>query len=150
MIIIIIKDIKDFGKFYELIKDEIRAEKICYNPNRIRDRRGRLKKGAKIAEKGKCDREEIWRLHTKGKTVREIVEIMQCSKSTVYDTIKQKNVIMYLLHQSGWFIPRISSEMQCTDNFAMQGIREIARKGIPASILEKIGVKVEGKSCNKK
>ncbi len=105
MIIIIIKDIKDFGKFYELIKDEIRAEKICYNPNRIRDSRGRLKKGAKIAEKGKCDREEIWRLHTKGKTVREIVEIMQCSKSTVYDTIKQKNVIMYLLHQSGWFIP---------------------------------------------
>ena len=55
MIIIIIKDIKDFGKFYELIKDEIRAEKICYNPNRIRDSRGRLKKGAKIAEKGKCN-----------------------------------------------------------------------------------------------
>lgn len=141
---VIIKDIKDFGKFYELMKDEIRAEKICYNPNRIRDSRGRLKKGAKIAEKGKCDREEIWRLHTIGRTVREIVEITHCSKSTVYDTIKQNNVIMYLLCQSGWFISRISSEMQCTDKFAIQGIREIARKGIPASILEKIGVKVEG------
>lgn len=133
-------NIKDYGKMYEIIKEDIKAEKFFYDVNKIRDGRGRLKKGAKIAEKGSCDRDKIWRLHTDGKTVREIVDTMQCSKSTVYDVIKQKNVEMYLLYQSGWLIPKIAFEMKCTDRLVMQGVKDIERKKIPTSILEKMGV----------
>lgn len=139
-----IENIKDYGKMYEIIKEDRKTEKFFYNVNKIRDGRGRLKKGAKIAEKGSCDRDKIWRLHTEGKTVREIVNIMQCSKSTVYDIIKQKNVEMYLLYQSGWTIPKIAFEMKCTDNLVMKGINDIEGKKIPASILEKIGIINDG------
>ncbi len=53
-----------------------------------RDKRGRLKKGSKIASKLCCDKNEIRRLYKAGYDVKKITERMNCSKSTVYNAIK--------------------------------------------------------------
>lgn len=58
--------------------------------NLTRDERGRLSKGATIAKKRSCDEEEIWYLHKLGWTVKKIVEVRGCSKSTAYNVIKKK------------------------------------------------------------
>lgn len=131
-----IENIQNFEFIYEINK----SEKKIYGSRKIRDKRGRLKKGAKIAERDSCDEDQIWRLHTDGKTVKEIVDIMNCSKSTVYDTIKEKNATMFLLYQNGWTIPKIAFEMKCSDRMAMQGIGDIEKKGIPTQILKKLGL----------
>ena len=57
--------------------------------NLARDEKGRLKKGATIARKRICDEEDLWWLYSMGCTVKEIIELRGCSKSTVYNVIKK-------------------------------------------------------------
>ena len=58
--------------------------------NTDRDEKGRLKKGAKIAGKRSCDGTDIWWLYSeRNYSVKEIVELKGCSKSTVYNVIKK-------------------------------------------------------------
>lgn len=55
-----------------------------------RDEKGRLKKGARLAQKDSCDVAAIWLRYTAGMSVKEIVESRGCSKSTVYKVLKQQ------------------------------------------------------------
>lgn len=58
--------------------------------NISRDEKGRLHKGSTIAKKRRCDEDEIWLLYSQQKcTVKEIVDLRGCSKSTVYNVIKK-------------------------------------------------------------
>lgn len=68
-----------------LYNDEQYKKKL----NLARDEKGRLKKGATIARKRICDEEDLWWLYSKGRTVKEIIELRGCSKSTVYNVIKK-------------------------------------------------------------
>ena len=68
-----------------LYNDEQYKKKL----NLARDEKGRLKKGATIARKRICDEEDLWWLYSKGYTVKEIIELRGCSKSTVYRVIKE-------------------------------------------------------------
>lgn len=56
--------------------------------NEKRDKRGRLEKGSRIAAKPSCDKNEIRYLYKLGLSVKQIVERMKCSKSTIYNAIK--------------------------------------------------------------
>ena len=69
----------------DLYNDEQYKKKL----NLARDEKGRLKKGATIARKRICDEEDLWWLYSKGRTVKEIIELRGCSKSTVYNVIKK-------------------------------------------------------------
>ena len=53
-----------------------------------RDKRGRLNSGALLAKKDNCNEKGILLRYMSGMTVKEIVECMGCSKSTVYNVIK--------------------------------------------------------------
>ena len=68
-----------------LYNDEQYKKKL----NLARDEKGRLKKGATIARKRICDEEDLWSLYSGGYTVKEIIELRGCSKSTVYNVIKK-------------------------------------------------------------
>ena len=68
-----------------LYNDEQYKKKL----NLARDEKGRLKKGATIARKRICDEEDLWLLYSGGCTVKEIIELRGCSKSTVYNVIKK-------------------------------------------------------------
>ena len=68
-----------------LYNDEQYKKKL----NLARDEKGRLKKGATIARKRICDEEDLWLLYSGGYTVKEIIELRGCSKSTVYNVIKK-------------------------------------------------------------
>ena len=68
-----------------LYNDEQYKKKL----NLARDEKGRLKKGATIARKRICDEEDLWWLYSMGCTVKEIIELRGCSKSTVYNVIKK-------------------------------------------------------------
>lgn len=54
-----------------------------------RDKKGRLNKGAQLAKKIKCDEYMIRRLYKEDIPVRTITLLLGCSKSTVYNVIKQ-------------------------------------------------------------
>lgn len=54
-----------------------------------RDGKGRLNKGSALAKKDSCNVEGILLRHISGMAVKEIVECMGCSKSTVYNAIKK-------------------------------------------------------------
>lgn len=55
-----------------------------------RDEKGRLQKGVTLARKRSCDDTEIWQLYSeRNYSVKEIVELKGCSKSTVYNVIKK-------------------------------------------------------------
>lgn len=74
------------NKEIEVMLDEQYREQL----NTDRDEKGRLKKGTKLAGKRSCDDTEIWRLYNKDNySVKEIVELKGCSKSTVYNVIKK-------------------------------------------------------------
>lgn len=68
-----------------LYNDEQYKKKL----NLARDEKGRLKKGATIARKRICDEEDLWSLYSGGYTVKKIIELRGCSKSTVYNVIKK-------------------------------------------------------------
>lgn len=52
-----------------------------------RDRKGRLNKGALLAKKNSCDEIRIMLYHGMGMSVKDIVEHLKCSKTTVYRVI---------------------------------------------------------------
>ena len=54
-----------------------------------RDEHGRLNKGALLASKDSCKEKEILQWYDNGMSVKEIVDCMKCSKSTVYYVIKK-------------------------------------------------------------
>lgn len=66
----------------EIIKHENEVRNIH------RDKRGRLNKGALLASKYNCNKEDILRMYDSGMTVKQIVECMGCSKSAVYNATK--------------------------------------------------------------
>lgn len=55
-----------------------------------RDERGRLNKGALLASKDSCKEQGILLRYDNGMPVKEIVDCMGCSKSTVYNVIKKR------------------------------------------------------------
>ena len=58
--------------------------------NVTRDEKGRLMNQSKLAKKRCCDEDEIWfKHHNLNMGVKEIVEVMGCSKSTVYNVLKK-------------------------------------------------------------
>lgn len=55
-----------------------------------RDEKGRLKKDSMIARKRNCDEDSIWWYYMEeGMSVKDIVALLGCSKSTVYNVIKK-------------------------------------------------------------
>ena len=89
----------DEGYFYynHYIDDDLdsiameRIRKDAWNAkhNIVRDKRGRLNKGALLASKDNCQAEKILLRYASGMSVREMVECLGCSKSTVYNVIKK-------------------------------------------------------------
>lgn len=61
--------------------------------NENRDVRGRLKKGSRIAVKMNCDKDIIRNHYRMGLSVKDIVEKLGCSKTTVYNAIKNMDKI---------------------------------------------------------
>ncbi len=58
--------------------------------NISRDEKGRLTKGSVLAKKRNCDEDDLWFLYNQsGCSVKEIVALRGCSKSTVYSVIKK-------------------------------------------------------------
>lgn len=53
-----------------------------------RDEKGRLKKGSRIAAKRNCDEYWLRTMYDMGYSVKKISELKGCSKSTVYNAIK--------------------------------------------------------------
>ena len=86
-----------FGYEYQYSENPTTDEEIALHDdeeykkklNLARDEKGRLKKGATIARKRICDEEDLWSLYSGGCTVKEIIELRGCSKSTVYNVIKK-------------------------------------------------------------
>ena len=70
-----------------LIRIEQRKE-FDKKHNIKRDKRGRLNSGALLAKKDNCNETDIIQKYMSGMTVKEIVECLGCSKSTVYNVIK--------------------------------------------------------------
>lgn len=68
-----------------------RQYKIDWNKKRniVRDKRGRLNKGALLAKKDNCNEEKILHRYEKGLQVKEIVEELGCSKTTVYRVLNK-------------------------------------------------------------
>lgn len=70
-------------------REEQRKREWDKKHNIHRDERGRLNKGALLASKDSCGEVGILLRYDSGMSVREIVESVGCSKSTVYDVIKK-------------------------------------------------------------
>jgi len=84
---------EELARFDEWVLQEQKKcnrERFEKQRNIQRDKRGRLNKGALLAQKESCDKDKIWLMKMSGMTVQEIVDCMGCSKSTVYDVIKQR------------------------------------------------------------
>ena len=84
---------KEMSVFDEwLFREQKKAdrEKFEKQHNIKRDKRGRLNKGALLAKKETCNEDEIWLRYMSGMTVGQIVYVMGCSKSTVYNVINKR------------------------------------------------------------
>lgn len=84
---------EEMDKFDErLFREQKKADREKFEKlhNIKRDKRGRLNKGALLAKKDTCNEDKIWLRYKAGMTVGEIVEVMGCSKSTVYNVIKKR------------------------------------------------------------
>lgn len=87
----------DYGEYedyidYEWVDKECerqRKEEWDKKHNVHRDKRGRLNKGALLASKDSCNEKGILLRYDSGMSVKEIVDCMECSKSTVYNIIKK-------------------------------------------------------------
>ena len=75
-------------EFDAILQKDI-AEEFNYKRNINRDEKGRLNKGAKLAKKDACNESKIILYLRMGCSVKEIVEGLGCSKSTVYRIKKQ-------------------------------------------------------------
>lgn len=86
-----------YSNYYDYIDDEwfVNEQKkhdkreFEKKHNVKRDKRGRLNKGALLAQKDCCNENKIWLLRCSGMSVKEIVECMGCSKSTVYNILNK-------------------------------------------------------------
>lgn len=80
---------------YDWVDSEIEKLRIQHEDSKHnvhRDNRGRLNKGALLASKDSCNEMSILLRHKIGMSVKQIVDCMGCSKSTVYNIIsKHKN-----------------------------------------------------------
>ena len=56
--------------------------------NISRDRKGRLNKGARLAEKDNCNKDSIISLYNDGMSVKKIAAYKRCSQATVYNAVK--------------------------------------------------------------
>ena len=77
---------------YEWVDKECerqRKEEWDKKHNVHRDKRGRLNKGALLASKDSCNEQSILLRYDSGMSVKEIVNCMECSKSTVYNVLKK-------------------------------------------------------------
>lgn len=74
-----------------IIREQKKAERERFEKlhNIKRDKRGRLNMGALLAKKDCCNEDEIWLRYMSGMSVKQIVDCMGCSKSTVYNVIKK-------------------------------------------------------------
>ena len=70
-------------------KEQERKKEWDKKHNIHRDERGRLNKGALLANKDSCNEKEILQWYDSGMPVKEIVDCMNCSKSMVYNVIKK-------------------------------------------------------------
>ena len=77
-----------YGELFQQMAEEERIKHENELRNIHRDKRGRLYKGARLASKDCCNVEGILLRHDSGMSVKEIVKSMGCSKSTVYNVIK--------------------------------------------------------------
>ena len=71
-----------------LIKEEQRRQ-FEEQRNIDRDEKGRLNKGARLAHKESCNEIKIWLMYCAGMSVKEIMEYMKCSRTSVYRIIKK-------------------------------------------------------------
>lgn len=88
------EDLKENLNYYQgdvpEVKEEIHEQSS--DKNNFRDSRGRLLDGAQIAKKDCCNDVKIILMYGAGMTVKEIVNELGCSKSTVYNVLsKSKN-----------------------------------------------------------
>lgn len=70
-------------------QEEQRKREWNKKHNIHRDERGRLNKGALLGSKDNCNEKGILLRYDSGMSVKEIVNCMGCSKSTVYNVIKK-------------------------------------------------------------
>lgn len=70
-------------------QEEQRKREWDEKHNIHRDKRGRLNKGALLASKDNCSEQGILLRYYSNMSVKEIVDCMKCSKSTVYSVIKK-------------------------------------------------------------
>ena len=73
----------------DLVNEKMKLDRQKELKNEKRDKRGRLEKGSRIASRLSCDKYEIRYLYQTGHSVKQIVEHLGCSKSTVYKVIKE-------------------------------------------------------------
>ena len=86
---------------YEWVDKECerqRKEEWDKKHNVHRDKRGRLNKGALLASKDSCNEQGILLRYDSGMSVKEIVNCMECSKSTVC----LKNIKKEIISQLFW------------------------------------------------
>ncbi len=121
---------------HELLLKDIYREAQEKKRNVNRDKRGRLNKGARLAQKDSCSIKKIWSLYQTDMTVKEIVNHLGCSKSTVYNVVKERKAIkMYLQYMSGYTVQQVADAMRCSEETVMSAIRKFIDNAT-ASILE--------------
>lgn len=121
---------------HELVLKAAYREEQEKKRNVNRDKRGRLNKGARLAQKDSCKADKILSLYQNGMTVREIVDQLRCSKSTVYNVLKERNNLkMYLLYMGGCTVQKVAHAMQCSEEAVIFAIRKFSDNAV-ASILE--------------
>jgi DNA invertase Pin-like site-specific DNA recombinase len=76
---------------YDLFFDMDKVEKLAFDSERNvkRDSKGRLNKGSRLAQKDNCNEYSIKAYLGLGYSVKRIVAMLHCSKSTVYRVKKQ-------------------------------------------------------------
>ena len=68
--------------------------------------------------------------------VKEIVDYLRCSKSTVYSVVKERNNLkMYLQYMGGCTVQEVAHAMQCSEEAVIFAIRKFSENAV-ASILE--------------
>lgn len=121
---------------HELVLKAAYREEQEKKRNVNRDKRGRLNKGARLAQKDSCDIKKIWLLYQNGVTVKEIVHRLGCSKSTVYNVVKErKDLKMYLQYMGGRTVQEVANTMRCSEQAVIFAIRKFMDNAM-TSILE--------------
>ena len=90
---------ESYNEVIERVKREKEGIETEYDRERNikRDWHGRVTDGSRLAQQDRCDKDKIWQLRCSGMPVKEIVKYMGCSKSTVYNAIKEHREKMGVL-----------------------------------------------------